>query len=197
MAGSPQNEQEVEWIQRIKGGDRSAFEELVERYKGRVFSLTFHLVRRRDEVEDISQEIFIKVFQGINTYDFQSPFSAWLSRVAVNHCYDYLRRQKRSRVSYYWELSEENQRVLEESAQSLPEAGMRTEQRLALGDLVEKLLLRARLEDRVILTLKELEDRSVAEIGKILNLRTSTVKVRLHRARKRLLKDLHQWLDRR
>lgn len=194
MASSrPEDATEIEWIRRCQRGERGAFEPLVERYQRRVYSLVFHVVRRRDEVEDIVQEVFIKAFLGIRSYNFQSAFGTWLSRVAVNHCYDYLRRERASRVSYYWQMPEESLQALEARAESPEAGGLNAEQHATLRDLVGQLLERAPEDDRVVLVLKELEELSVDEIAEILNLRRSTVKVRLHRARKRMLEDLKRW----
>ncbi len=193
MGSCSHDAQEVEWIQRAQRGEGEAFGLLVERYQRRVFSLVFHLVRRRDEVEDIAQEIFTKAFLGIRAFNFQSSFITWLSRVSVNHCYDYLRRHRASRVSYYWQMTEEGQRALEARAESSEREAMDVEQQIALRDLVNKLLSRAPTADRLILGLRELDDMSVEEIASILNLKEGTVKVRLHRARKRMLEDLKRW----
>lgn len=185
----PGQVEEVEWIRRCQRGDREAFGPLVERYQRRVFSLVFHIVRRRDEVEDLAQEILLKAFVAIRTYNFQSSFSTWLSKIAVNHCYDYLRHERISRVSYYSEMGEESSRALEAQTES-PESGNPNPERQAvLRDVVDKLLLRAPVDDRIILILKELEELSIEEIAQILRLKPSTVKVRLHRARNRMLDD--------
>jgi RNA polymerase sigma-70 factor (ECF subfamily) len=189
--------QEVERIRRAQRGEREAFSALVERYQRRVLLLVYHLVRRRDEAEDIAQEIFIKAFRAIRSYNFRASFGAWLSRIAVNHCYDYLRRERSSRVGYYWQMTEESQQNLEARAESAPAGGLNHEEQAALRDFVGKLLERAPADDRVILALKELEGFSVEEIAEILKLKTTTVKVRLHRARKRMLEDLKRWRQRR
>jgi RNA polymerase sigma-70 factor, ECF subfamily len=196
--GSPETEiPESEWIRRVQRGEREAFEPLLERHQKRVFSLVYHLVRRRDEVEDIAQEIFIKAFRGIRSYNFQASFGTWLSRIAVNHCYDYLRREQKAKLAYYWQIGEEGSRAIEGQAQSTPEGALNLEQESEARDLADKLLARAPAEDRTILVLKELEDHSVEEIGAILQLRPNTVKVRLHRARKRMLEDWKRWRQRR
>jgi RNA polymerase sigma-70 factor (ECF subfamily) len=187
--------QEIEAIKRAQRGDSEAFGPLVQKHQQRVFSLVYHLVRRRDEVEDLVQEVFIKAFRAIRSYNFQSSFSTWLSRVATNHCYDYLRHERASRVTFYWQMGEDRQRDLEGNAESLPEAGLDHENRTVLRDLVDKLLSRAPQNDRQILVLKELQDYSVEEIAEILRLKPTTVKVRLHRARKRMLEDLRQWRE--
>ncbi|MGA2985195.1 MAG: sigma-70 family RNA polymerase sigma factor [Terriglobia bacterium] len=187
--------EEIQWIKRAQQGEPEAFSPLVQRYQPRVFSLVYHLVRRRDEVEDLAQEIFIKAFRAIRSYNFQSSFATWLSRIATNHCYDYLRHERASRVSFYWQMGEDSQRELESNAESQPEHALNHEEQTVLKDLVGKLLDRAPANDRKILLLKELQDYSVEEIAEILNLKPTTVKVRLHRARRRMLEDLRQWRE--
>ncbi len=187
--------QEIEAIKRAQQGDSEAFGPLVQKHQQRVFALVYHLVRRRDEVEDLAQEIFIKAFRAIRSYNFQSSFATWLSRIATNHCYDYLRHERASRVSFYWQMGEDSQRELESNVESLPEDALDHEEKTVLRDLVGKLLDRAPENDRQILVLKELQDYSVEEIAEILKLKPTTVKVRLHRARKRMLEDLKQWRE--
>jgi RNA polymerase sigma-70 factor (ECF subfamily) len=185
--------QEVACIRRVQQGEGEAFGALVERYQQRIFSIVFHLVRRRDEVEDLAQEIFFKAFRAIRSYNFQSSFATWVSRIAVNHCYDYLRKVRASRVSYYSEMTEESARELERKAESPQPRGLDHGEKVALRDFVGRLLERAPEDDRIILTLKELQDYSVEDIAGLLKLKPSTVKVRLHRARKRMLEDLERW----
>ncbi len=184
---------EVDCIRRVQKGEGEAFGALVERYQQRIFSIVFHLVRRRDEVEDLAQEIFFKAFRAIRSYNFQSSFATWVSRIAVNHCYDYLRKVRASRLSYYSDMTEESAKELERKAESPERGGLDHGDRLALRDFVGNLLDRAPEDDRLILTLKELEDFTVEEIAGLLKLKPSTVKVRLHRARKRMLGDLERW----
>jgi len=193
MADCPAANQELEWIKRAQRGDAEAFGFLVERYERRVFSVAYHLVNNREEVEDLAQEIFVKAFLGVRGYDGRSSFATWLSRVTVNHCYDYLRRRRASRVLYFSQMNEEAQRTLEAKTESPAREGANVEDRMASRDLVAKLLSRAPAEDRVILGLKELEELSVQEIAEMLDLKESTVKVRLHRARKRMLEDFRRW----
>jgi len=189
----PGADQEAEWIEKCQHGEREAFGRLVERYQRRVFSIVFHLLRRADQVEDLAQEIFMKAFLAIRSYNFQASFGTWLSQIAVNHCYDYLRRARVSRVSYHWQLAENQVRDLEGRLASPRRGELSAEQHIALRDPVAKLLERAPAEDRTVLALKELEGLSVEEIAEILKLKPGTVKVRLHRARKRMLEDLNRW----
>lgn len=183
--------EEIQWIKSCQAGDREAFSNLVSLHHHRIFSLAYHMVRRPDDVEDIVQEVFIKAFTAIRSYNFRSSFRTWLSRITVNHCYDYLRKNKSSRVKYFWQFGgDEGDRQVEALTQSADTAEMPNEDKVILADLVQKLMARAPEEDRAILVLKEIEDRPVEEIAEIMGLNQSTVKVRLHRARKRMLKDL-------
>ena len=193
METARQDDPEVEWVRRIQRGDGEAFAPLVERYQRRLFSLVYRMVGRREEVEELVQEIFVKAFLAAGGYNFESSFGTWLMRIAINHCYDHLRRRRASRVTYFSEISEEGEQALESGVESQATAGERLEADLENRELAQKLLDRAPAQDRVILSLKELEDLSVEEIADLLKLRPSTVKVRLHRARKRMLADYHHW----
>ncbi len=189
MAQSEPDTQELDWIRRAQRGEHDAFGRLVERYRKQVFGLVYHLVRNANDVEDLAQEIFIKIFKGIGGYNFQSPFRSWVSRVAVNHCYDYLRRIRSSRVSTFAEFSEASQFMLEARPPLHQNPGEDFQQQMEVRDLALQLLSRAPEEDRGILVMKEIEGRPVEEIAAILDLKMATVKVRLHRARKRMLED--------
>jgi RNA polymerase sigma-70 factor (ECF subfamily) len=127
---------------------------------------------------------------GVRSYSFQASFGTWLSRIAVNHCYDYLRRQRVSRVEYYADISEGRQRQVETRFEQPNRGQSSHEDQIAARELVAKLLDRARPDDRIILTLKELDGMSIEETGDILGIKPANVKVRLHRARKRMLEDL-------
>jgi RNA polymerase sigma-70 factor, ECF subfamily len=186
---------ELEWIKRAQRGDQEAFGRLVERHQRRVFSLVYHLVRRRDAVEDLAQEIFLKAYLAIRSFNFESSFGTWLGRVAVNHCYDYLRKERASRVKYYAEMSEEGSRRLEESYEGQQADAPDAEQQALLQETVSALLERAPADDRILLVLKEMEELSVEEIAEIMRLTKTAVKVRLHRARKRMLEDYKRWRE--
>jgi RNA polymerase sigma-70 factor, ECF subfamily len=193
MEGNAQDSQEVSWIRRAQAGDQAAFGLLVERYQRKVFSIVFHLVRQRNEVEDLAQEIFLKIFRAIRSYNSRASFGAWVSRIAVNHCYDYLRRVRSSRVTYYWQLPEETRQALESGAEPRWKDARTIEEQTAAKEIVRRLLDRAPAEDRAILVLKDVENLSVEDISEIMHWTTSKVKVRLHRARKRMLADLKRW----
>ncbi len=195
MATLEKDDPEVEWIRRTQRGDGDAYALLVARYERRVFSLVYRILHRREEVEEVSQEIFVKAFLAVGNYHFEAAFGTWLMRIAINHCYDQLRRRRSSRLTYFSEMSQESEQAVVLGTESREGGGGRVQADIESRDLAGKLLERAPPEDRVILTLKEIEDLSVEEIGKLLKLKSSTVKVRLHRARKRMLADFRRWQE--
>jgi RNA polymerase sigma-70 factor (ECF subfamily) len=191
----PEVPPETRWIQRAQNGDGEAFGYLVERYQRRIAALVFRIIRRPNDVEDLAQEIFLKAYRTMKSYNFQASFSTWLSQVAVNHCYDFLRKERASKVTYHGDMSEERVRRLEAGPEFPDGPGTpNPEQEAAAREIASKLLERAPADDRIVLSLKELEGYSVEEIAEILSLKPSTVKVRLHRARKRMLEDMKELL---
>lgn len=187
--GNPveRNAQELEWIRDAQRGSREAFGALVERYQRRVFALVYRVTGERDQVEDLSQEVFLKAYRAVRSYSHASSFGTWLSRIAVNHCYDYLRQRGVSRRRL--ESFDGGQEDTEPPADTIPARDPDPERAALLRDLTLKLLARATEEDRMVMALKELDGMSVEEIAEILDLKEGTVKVRLHRARKRMLED--------
>jgi RNA polymerase sigma-70 factor (ECF subfamily) len=188
---NPQANHEWDIIQRSQQGDSQAFRELVSLFHPRVVSLLFRLVHRREVVEDLSQEVFLKVFRSLGSYDRRSRFGTWVGRITINHAYDYLRRQRTRHHPETWPSLEE---VGGLGATSAGEAlGSRSkpslEREVMLKDLVARLLERASAKERILLTLKELEGYSIQEIGKLLNRKPATVKVQLLRARRRMVED--------
>jgi RNA polymerase sigma-70 factor (ECF subfamily) len=190
-----QDAQEREWVREAQRGNREAFGALVERYQRRVFALIFRITGDRDQVEDLSQEVFWKAYRAMRGYNQAASFGTWLSRIAVNHCYDHLRARRgmRDRVESF-DCDPDDAKS---PARYLAADGPDPERAALLRDLVSKLLNRAPEEDRVAMALKELEGMSLEEIAEILDLKVGTVKVRLHRARKRMLQDLRELQGRR
>lgn len=179
-------------VERAQRGDPDAFAELMRRHQRRVFSLIANLVRQPAEVEDIAQQVFLKVYLALPRFDFRAAFSTWLYRVVVNECYDHIRRQRAQKAPGGSEFAVEDLTALEQTGAvahrpTTPDVARRTEAR----QLLEQLFRRLSPEDRLLLTLKELEGFSVEETAEILKLKENTVKVRLFRARRKLL-EIHR-----
>lgn len=183
--------EEQRLIERARQGDHDAFARLLETHRRRVFSLIGSLVRRPAEVEDLAQQVFLKVYLALPRFDFRAAFGTWLYRIAVNECYDHLRRQRALKAPERREVQLSEPDELERLASPGKPAAPDPARAAELKELVERLLARLPAEDRLLLTLREVEGFSVAELAELVGLNPNTVKVRLFRARRRLLK-VHQ-----
>jgi RNA polymerase sigma-70 factor, ECF subfamily len=185
VARSEKADIEHDLVRRAQSGEEAAFEELIRRHQQRVFGLVNGILRRRDDVEDVVQQVFLKVFVSLKRFDQRSAFSTWLYKISVNECWDYLRKRKVRPLTYEADLSEDQVSRLDgvASAENPPEdPGQLAEAR----DLLERMLDKLPEEDQQLLMLKEVEGFSVQELAEMLNLNVNTVKVRLFRSRARL-----------
>jgi RNA polymerase sigma-70 factor (ECF subfamily) len=183
-------EEERVLVRRAQDGDVAAYEELVRIHQHRVLSVIGGILRGSEDVEDVAQQALAKAYFSIRRFDMRSAFGTWLYKIAVNECWDYLRKKKVRRLVYEADLSEEQIRKLDSApdqgfsgASHREDAGRKAEQR----QLVERLLGQLDEKDRLMLVMKEVEGFSVEEIGEVLGLNVNTVKVRLFRARGRLV----------
>src|SRR5499425_2647255 len=110
-----QNTPEGALVRRAQTGDESAFREIVERYQSKVFSIIHGIVRQRNDVEDIAQQVFAKVYLSLKSFDFRSSLITWIYKIAVNECFDYLRKRKVRKLVYESDLSEDEARRVENS----------------------------------------------------------------------------------
>jgi len=183
-------EDEKALVRRAQRGDVAAYEELLRTHQQRIFAVVGGILWRREDIEDVAQQVFVKAYFSLKRFDLRSAFGTWLYKIAVNECWDYLRKKRVRRLVYEADLSEEQLRQLEATAnqpggaQKSPEdAERRAEQR----DLLKRLLGELDEKDRLMLIMKEVEGFSVEEIGEVFDLNVNTVKVRLFRARGRLV----------
>lgn len=176
------------YIDATIAGDVQAFASLVDRYKHMVYTLAMKIVKHTEEAEEISQDVFLKVFQVLNTFKGDSKFSTWLYKIAYYRSLDYLKKQKRqlntssidSEIEFHlpsiegvldqFEVQERKQ-AIKRAIDKLPEA------------------------DAVVITLHYFEELSLKEIAEVMNMEANTVKVRLFRSRKRLAVILKNELE--
>jgi RNA polymerase sigma-70 factor, ECF subfamily len=186
LAGRSRAEEDRNLVRQAQNGNDSAFEELVRRHQQRVFALVGGILRRREDAEDVAQHVFLKAFVSLKRFDQRSAFSTWLYKISVNECWDYLRKKKVRPLVYESDLSEEQVSRLDGivSQDRPPQA---PSERAEAKELVERMLERLPEQDRQLLLLKEVEGFSVEELAKILDLNVNTVKVRLFRARGRIM----------
>ena len=176
---------EAELIAAALKGDAASFEPLVEKYSPRVFATARRYARRESEIEDIVQEVWIKAFQKLAGFRGDAPFEHWLMRLAVHTCYDFLRRHQRNRESSFSELTEPETDWLDRFV-AQPESA--SENADAARQLVERILEQLSPPARLIITLLEIEDRSVKEISQLTGWSVPLVKVRAFRARAEMRK---------
>jgi RNA polymerase sigma-70 factor (ECF subfamily) len=176
-------------------GDEAAFERLFVRHRTRVARLIGRFFSVPEAVEDLAQEVFAKVFFALSSYkpDPSASFSAWLSRIAINACYDRLRRDRRRPEDSIGAITEEEAARLSGRLNHSAAAG-NAERELISRDLASKLMANLRAEDRIIIALMEIDDMPVAEIAKLTGWSASKVKVRAHRARASLRRILSRYV---
>jgi RNA polymerase sigma-70 factor (ECF subfamily) len=174
-------------------GDELAFEQLFERHRRQVARIAGRFFPQREQIEEIIQDSFTKAYFALGTYHgtHEASFKAWLTQIAVNTCYDQLRRARR-RPEHT--VEEFNDQESHEFAGQLRAAGSDVESALVSRDLAVKLLARLSAEDRLVLTLLDVEGFSVAEIAEMTNWSVSKVKVRAHRARAHLRRVMQRFL---
>jgi RNA polymerase sigma-70 factor (ECF subfamily) len=175
-----------ELVRRAQGEDKEAFEELIRRHQHRVFAVAGGILRRREDVEDIAQQVFVKAYFSLKRFDQRAAFTTWLYKITVNECWDLLRKRKVRPLVYESDLSEEQARQVMTSGER-GTTGPNVSERLEARERVERLLEGLDERDRLMLILKEVEGFSIEEIGKVLDLNGNTVKVRLFRARRRVV----------
>ncbi len=166
-------------LQQIKGGDRKAFSVLVKQYQKLVFHVVQRIVTRPEDVEDISQEVFIKVYRQLDTFAFESKLATWIARIAYLTAIDYLRKypsnptDSTQPVDQLYLTHDTPEQVLIQSD---------------VSSYIQKLIETLPESYRVVLTLYHLEEFSHSEIEQITGMPVGTIKSHLFRARK-LLKD--------
>jgi len=175
-----------ELVVRAQGEDKEAFEELIRRHQQRVFAVASRILRKREDVEDISQQVFVKAYFSLKRFDQRAAFSTWLYKITVNECWDLLRKKKVRPLLYEADLSEEqNQQVTAAEGSRSTEPDIL--ERISARQRVEQLLSGLDHRDRMMLILKEVEGLSIEEIGDVMEINANTVKVRLFRARRKIV----------
>jgi RNA polymerase sigma-70 factor, ECF subfamily len=193
-AKAPSAPDDRDLVRRAQAGDKEAFEELVRRHQHRVFAVAGGILRRREDVEDIAQQVFVKAYFSLKRFDQRAAFSTWLYKITVNECWDLLRKKKVRPLVYESDLSEEQAQQF--SASERVESGAQDiSDKLEAQQQVELLLRGLDERDRMMLILKEVEGFAIEEIAEILDLNANTVKVRLFRARRRIVNHARKRKD--
>jgi RNA polymerase sigma-70 factor (ECF subfamily) len=181
---------EFDLIQKAQQGDAAAFNQIVSAYRRRILGTISRLIGRPEDVEDVAQEVFIRLYFSLGQLRTPEVFEPWLYRLTVNASYDYLRKSRRRVESRMADLSEQQVMMADAVAGSRAQTD-ETEKR-RVKEVVQELLGTVSAEDRILLTLKEVEGLSLKELEKVYHVNENALKVRLFRARQRVLKKMKE-----
>ncbi|MFO0760102.1 MAG: sigma-70 family RNA polymerase sigma factor [Byssovorax sp.] len=188
MASEEQDE--AAFVARLVARDESAFNELVVTYQRRVFALVFRMLGRRDEAEDLAQEVFVQVFKAIDQFRGDSKLSTWIYRIAVNLCKNRTKYLSRRHSNDQEDVDAMAERVPFSAAKGVSVGDVSRPDELVMGMQMELVVKRAieqiDAEFRAVLILRDVEDLSYEEIAEVTGLPDGTVKSRIHRGRAQL-----------
>jgi RNA polymerase sigma-70 factor (ECF subfamily) len=174
-------------VERLRAHDERAFNEFVGAYEQRVFRLVYRMLGRRDEAEDMAQEVFVQVFKAVGQFRGESKLSTWVYRIAVNLCKNRTKYLSRRHADAQEELETGAERVGWERAKGVTSGELDRPDHVVEGYQLEGIVRRAiselEPEFREVLVLRDVEDLSYEEIGEITGLPEGTVKSRIFRAR--------------
>ncbi len=176
-------------VKRAIGGDEKAFKNIIKRYKNPVAQIVYKLVRDRNQLEDLTQEVFIKAFQHLNDFDYEHQFASWLFKITNNHCIDYIRKKRLRVYSIDDQLKTEDGEMGYEIPDSTyePDLNLLREQK---SRLIRQAIESLPKKYREVIVLRHQEELSYEEIAKKTGLPVNTIKVQLFRAREMMYKSL-------
>ena len=177
---------DFELIERAQKGDAVAFNEVVLAYRKRILGQITRLISRPEDVEDVAQEVFVRLYFSLDQLRTAQVFEPWLYRLTSNAAYDYLRKQKRRQEFRMSDLSE--QQVMMADATAGGKVEHEEQHQTKIRESVDALLGAVSEADRILLVQKEVEGLSLKELEKIYKVNENALKVRLFRARQRVLK---------
>ena len=172
------------YITKVQAGDTKAFAELVNKHKTRVFSVAYQIVRNREDAEEVSQDAFLKVYQGLRQFRGDAKFTSWMYRIVYNTAISKVRRKTPEQSPINEEVL--NNFTLDDIFENLNQQD-EAQQKQLINNMMEQLTP----EDRGLISLYYFDDRSIDEIAFIRNLSASNVKVKLFRIRKKM----HHYLE--
>jgi RNA polymerase sigma-70 factor (ECF subfamily) len=173
--GAPPTDEEL--VEGYLGGRAEAFEELVRRHEGRVYAVCMRMLGREEDARDAAQDAFLQVLRKLSQFRGDAAFGTWLHRIAVNACYDQLRKKARQPVLH---LAVDDDRGPEpEPGPPIPDHA----EDVVGGIDVQRALLEVPVDFRAVLVLHDVQDLGYEEIAAILDVPVGTVKSRLHRGR--------------
>ena len=186
MWKEPYADEDRELVARCRNGEELAFEELVRKYQQTVLNLAYHYLGFQKDFEDVAQKIFTKVYFSLPKFDTRRPFFPWLYRIAVNQCYDELRRIRRLRTRTFSELSTEETNNIENLISQHEVSQSSDEDRREMLALLNKMLDQLPDQQRMAIVLRDIEDFPYSKMAEILKCTEQAARLKVFRARSRL-----------
>ena len=186
MWKEPYPDDDRKLVEQCQKGDALAFEELVRKYQQTVFNLAYHYIGYRNDVEDVAQKIFTKVYFSLPKFDVRRPFFPWLYRIAINQCYDELRRIRRQKTHTFTELSLDDTGSIEKLLSQNETPPDSDDDRQELQALLRKMLDQLPDQQRMAVVLRDLEVIPYSKIAEILKCTEQAARLKVFRARARL-----------
>ena len=194
MYNESSQEEDRKLVIRCQEGDSSAFDELVQKYHKSIINLAYHYIGNRNDVEDIAQKIFVKVYFSLPKFDIHRPFFPWLYRISINQCYDELRHLRRRKTYTFSELSLEDAGRIENLIVQAENSPHPDDSKSDMQDLLHTLLDRLSDNHRRVIVLRDIEGIPYDEMAAILKCSEQAVRLKVFRARNRLKKILEKVL---
>ncbi len=170
-------QEEMKWIEEVRSGNKQAYAKIINKYKNQLYSTVLRMTKNPQDAQDLVQEAFIKVYHQLDKYDQKGSFSSWLYRVTINHCLDEFRKKRYS--FEHVELREESRIENDHHPEIVFLKKEKSRQ-------LERLIATLPEDERMIILLKYANERSYEEISELLGLPLSTVRNKLHRAKKKM-----------
>jgi RNA polymerase sigma-70 factor (ECF subfamily) len=186
---------DLDLARQAQDGDESAFAEIVRRYSPRVFSVASKFFRQRSLVEEAAQEVFLKAYTQLGSYEGRGSFEGWLTRIATNTCLNMVRSSKRRPEFTVSDLTYDEQGWLDQQSASEGLEQPSVENSVVAADLADRLLGVLPPEDQQALLMIDGENASIKEVAEVTGWSESKVKVRAFRARKKLREAMEKLLD--
>jgi RNA polymerase sigma-70 factor (ECF subfamily) len=187
----------LDLARQAQDGDESAFAEIVRRYSPRVFSVASRFFRQRSVVEEAAQEVFLKAYTQLGSFEGRGSLEGWLTRIATNTCLNMVRSSKRRPEMTVSDLTDDEQSWMDQQSAGDGREQASVENSLVAADLADRLLAVLPPEDQQALLMIDGEDASIKEVAEATGWSESKVKVRAFRARKKLREAMEKLLNHR
>jgi RNA polymerase sigma-70 factor (ECF subfamily) len=174
-------------VERCLEGDRSAFAIIVERYKRQIYSVTYSMTRNHADADDLSQDTFIRAYENLRRFNLGTNLRSWLCRIAVNLCIDHLRHKKRFPEDH-----------LDDQPEPLSNHNLNPHNSLESNELMENIMAAVDSlprDQKTVVILREMQGLALKEIAEVMKCSESTVRWRLHYARKKLRQKLQRYVE--